>query len=371
MLPLEGIRILDLTRLVPGPFATMILGDFGAEVIKIEPPGNGDYIREFEPKLKNESALFYMFNRNKKSIVINLKTDEGKETFIRLARKSDVIVESFRPKVMERLGLGYDFISTINPKIIWCSISGFGQSSSLSHMPGHDINFVALGGIMDLTGYERPAVLGTQLADLGSALWAVIAILMALRKREKTGRGEYIDISMFDTVVSWLGIPLAEYIATGKPPIRRKTWSTGATACYDVYKAKDGFVVLAGLEEKFWEDILKAIGRDDLIPYQNNTESWVKEELEKTLSSYSVKEIEEMANKMGLCMSPVKNIAEIVNSEYARERELFWELDVEEEGKILTIAPPVKFKEIKPCVRLKPPRMGEHNDEIAKNILEE
>ena len=364
MLPLEGIRVLDLSRLLPGPYATMILADFGAEVIKIEPPEVGDYAREFEPKMKKESAVFYMFNRNKKSVVLNLKEKEDKKKFIELAKESDIIVESFRPGVMDRLGLGYSEISKVNPGIIWCAISGFGQDSPYKHMPGHDINFVGFGGILDLTGYDRPAVLGTQLADISSALWAVIGILFALKNREKTGKGDFIDVSMLDTVIAWLGIPLAEYIATGIPPRRRETWSTGATACYDVYKAKDGFVTFAGLEEKFWVDIMKAIGREDLIPYQNSKEKWVKEEIEKTLANYSVKELEKLALEKGLCMLPVKNVAEVIEDPHVRERNLIWEIDIEGEGRVKTIACPLKFKNMEPILKSPPPAMGEHNREI-------
>ncbi|MGB9668647.1 MAG: CaiB/BaiF CoA transferase family protein [Thermosulfidibacteraceae bacterium] len=366
MLPLEGIRVLDLTRLVPGPYATMILADFGAEVIKIEQPGIGDYAREFEPKMKKESAIFYMFNRNKKSITLDLKKGEDKNKFIELAKTSDVIIEGFRPGVMDRLGLGYDRISEINPRIIWCSISGFGKESPYKHMPGHDINYVGLGGILDLTGYERPAVLGTQLADIGSALWAVIGILLALRERDKTGKGDFIDVSMFDTVISWLGIPLAEYIATGIVPKRRNTWSTGATSCYDVYEVKDGFVTIAGLEEKFWIDIMKAIGREDLIPYQNSREKWVKEEIEKTLKQFTIEEIERLAREKGLCMMPVKDISQVLEDPHVKMRELIWEIEIEEEGKVKTIAPPIKFGNIKPIVKSPPPEMGEHNEEFFK-----
>ena len=364
-LPLEGIRVLDLSRLVPGPYATMILADFGAEVIKIEPPKLGDYAREFEPVMKRESSIFYAFNRNKKSVVINLKEESGKKAFLRLARESDVILESFRPGVMDRLGVGYSVVSRENPRIIWCSISGFGQRSPYSHMPGHDLNFVALGGVLGLTGYDRPAMLGTQLADLGSALWAVVAILLALRNRERTGKGDFIDVSMLDTVVSWLHIPLAELVGFGKAPERGKTWPTGRYPSYCIYRAKDGFVAVAGLEEKFWEDICRAIGREDLIPYHQSDDPKVKEELEKEFMKHPVSYWEKLAVEKGLCLSPVKGVDEVLSDPHVKERELIWELPVEEEErKPLSIAPPVKFERIKPSVRLLPPKMGEHNREV-------
>ncbi len=364
-LPLEGIRVLDLSRLVPGPYASMILADFGAEVVKIEAPGIGDYARSFEPVMKRDSAIFYALNRNKKSVVLNLKEESGRKAFLKMAKEADVILESFRPGVMDRLGVGYEVVSELNPGIIWCSISGFGQKTPYRHMPGHDLNFVALGGVLDLTGYERPAMLGTQLADLGSALWAVIGILLALRNREKTGKGDFVDVSMMDTVVSWLHIPLAEFVGMGKVPQRGKTWPTGRYPSYCVYKAKDGFVAVAGLEEKFWEEICRAIGREDLIPYHQSDESWVKEELEREFSKKTVKEWEKIAIEKGLCLSPVKNVKDVLEDPQVKERELIWELEVpEEDRKPLSIAPPVKFRNISPTVRLLPPKMGEHNEEF-------
>ncbi len=361
-LPLEGVKVLDLSRLVPGPYATMILADFGAEVIKIEAPGVGDYARSFEPVMKRESAIFYAFNRNKKSVVLNLKDEKDRERFLKLAEDADVILESFRPGVMDRLGVGYEAVSKVNPRIIWCSISGFGQDTPYKHMPGHDLNFVALGGVLYLTGYERPAMLGTQLADLGSALWAVVAILLALRNRERTGKGDFIDVSMLDTVVSWLHIPLAELVGHGVPPERGKTWPTGRYPSYCIYRAKDGYVALAALEEKFWVDVCRVLGREDLIPYHTSDEPWVKEELEKEFSKKTVREWEEIALRHGLCLSPIKGVEHVLEDPHVKHRGLIWELPVEDEDKKpLSIAPPVKFRNIKPTVRLLPPKMGEHN----------
>ncbi len=364
-LPLEGVRVLDLSRLVPGPFASMILADFGAEVIKVEAPGVGDYARSFEPVMRKESSIFYALNRNKKSVVLNLKDERDKERFLSLAKRSDVILESFRPGVMDKLGVGYEKVSSLNPKIVWCSISGFGQESPYKHMPGHDLNFVALGGILDLTGYDKPAIPGTQIADLSSALWAVIGILLALRKRDLTGKGDFVDVAMLDSVISLLQIPLAEYVGYGRAPERGKTWPTGRYPSYCVYRAKDGFVAVAGLEEKFWEDICRALNREDLIPYHQSDDPRVKEELEKEFMKQSVEYWERLALEKGLCLSPVKNVKDVLDDSHVKARKLIWELDVPgEERKPLSIAPPLKFKEVKPEIRLLPPKMGEHNREI-------
>ena len=364
MLPLEGIKVLDLTRLVPGPFATMILADFGADVVKIEPPGAGDYAREFEPKMKRESAIFYAFNRNKKSIVLNLKDEKDKKHFLNMVKSADVLIESFRVGVMDRLGLGYETLKKINSGLIYCTITGFGEGSPYEHMPGHDINFVGMGGILDLTGTkETPVPLGTQLADLGSGLWAVIGILLALRKRELTGEGDYIEISMLDTVINWLHIPLAEYIATGRIPKRGETWTTGKYPSYSIYRTKDGFITVAGLEEKFWIDICKALGREDLIPHQNNPDPWVKKELEKEFSKKTNKEWMEIAVKNGLCMMPVYSVKNVMEDLHTKKRNLLWEIEIPEEGVFPTIAPAIKFKRTKMKKPTPPPKMGEHQDQ--------
>jgi len=367
MLPLEGVKILDLTRLIPGPFASMILADFGAEVIKIEAPGVGDYAREFEPMLKRQSALFYMFNRNKKSVTLNLKDPQDKTTFLNMVKDADIIMEGFRPGVMERLGLGYEKIKEINPKIVWLSLTGFGEDSPYSRMPGHDINFTGAGGILSLTTAKgRPAILGTQLADLGSALWAVIAMLLALKKREKTGTGERIEVSMLDTVINWNHVAVAELLATGSPPKGEETMLTGKYPCYHIYETRDGYITVAGLEEKFWIDICKAIGREDLIPHQYSTEEWVKAELEKEFRKKETRYWERLALENNLCMMPVKNIKEVLEDEHTKTRGLIWEVEIPEEGKIPTLAPPVRFSEIKPQLKSPPPELGEHNEEFKK-----
>ncbi len=367
MLPLEGIRILDLTRLIPGPFASMILADFGAEVIKIEAPSVGDYAREFEPMLKRQSAMFYMFNRNKESVVLNLKEEKDKKVFLKMVEEADVIMEGFRPGVMERLELGYERIKNINPKIIWLSLTGFGKDSPDNKLPGHDINFTGMGGILSLTMAKgRPAIVGTQLADLGSALWAVIAILLALKKRDKTGEGEYIEVSMLDTVINWNHVAVAEFIAAKTPPQGGETLLTGKYPCYDIYKTKDGYITVGGLEEKFWIDICKALNREDLIPYQYSTEKWVKEELEKEFMKRENSYWKKLAVEKNLCMMPIKNIKEVLEDEHTVTRKLIWEMEVPGEGKIPTLAPPLKFSSIKPQLRKLPPELGEQNEKFKK-----
>lgn len=203
---LTGIRVLDLSRLLPGPFCSMILADFGAEVIKIEEPVRGDYMRSIPPLARQEGAVFLAVNRNKKSLTLNLKTEAGRCIFMQLARTADVLLEGFRPGVMARLGLDYAALREVNPRLVYCSLSGYGQAGPYHQRAGHDLNYIALGGVLSLLGGEDcpPTVPGVQLADLCGGLWAALAITLALLARERTGAGQYLDVAMLDSVVSLL-----------------------------------------------------------------------------------------------------------------------------------------------------------------------
>ena len=218
MKALEGIRVLDLTRLLPGPFATMFLADFGAEVIKIEQPGEGDYSREYEPKRGGIGYRFLIINRNKKSVTINLKKAKGKEIFLKLAEKADVIIESFRPGVMSRLGLDYETLSRLNPQIVFCSLSGYGQTGPYTMDAGHDLNYVSTAGITSLTGEHGgdPVIPGIQIADLTGGLMAVIGILIAIQGRKTIGRGQYVDASLFASALAMLPADASILFGSGK-----------------------------------------------------------------------------------------------------------------------------------------------------------
>ncbi|HEX7065458.1 MAG TPA: CoA transferase, partial [Bacillales bacterium] len=269
-LPLESIRILDLTRLLPGPYCTMLLADFGAEVIKVETPKTGDYARWIEPQLNDgNSAQFHSLNRNKKSMVLNLKSEEGKAVFLQLAQTADVVIESFRPGVMERIGIGYPTLKEINPEIVFCSLTGYGQNGPYAKSPGHDINYLSYSGLLDLQGEQggRPVVPAAQIADLGGgALPAAVGIMLALFDREKSGQGQFVDIAMLDGVISWLQTILPDYLATEVPLKRGELALSGGKACYEVYETKDGrYLAVGALEEKFWREFCEAIGCEDFI----------------------------------------------------------------------------------------------------------
>ncbi|MEM2942872.1 MAG: CaiB/BaiF CoA-transferase family protein, partial [Candidatus Bathyarchaeia archaeon] len=264
--PLEGVRILDLTRLNPGGYCTMLLADMGAEVLKVEQPGVGDYMRDTPPMVGGQSAMFLTLNRNKRSLTLNLKSEKGKEIFDRLLGRYDVLVESFRPGVMDRLGLDYRTLRTKHPRLIYCSLTGYGQDGPYKGLVGHDINYLALSGVLSLTGKRGgpPIVPGIPIADIAGSMFAMIGILISLILREKTGRGQHIDVSMFDGLVSWLTIQAARYFAEGRPP-ERETWPAGGEAFYDVYQTRDGgYVAVGAAEQKFWRILCQGIGAPEL-----------------------------------------------------------------------------------------------------------
>jgi len=269
---LSGIRVLDLTRLLPGPYCSMMLADLGAEVIKVEEVGRGDYIRQSPPIRKKESALFLSLNRNKKSMSLNLKMPRAREIFYDLVRTADVVLEGFRPGVMEKLKLGYTDLKSINPKIIYCSISGYGQNGPYAQRAGHDLNYLSIAGVMSITGTRdgRPIIPGVQIADIGGGgLLAAFCILAAVVSRAKTGRGQSIDVSMMDGAFSWLSMHAGKYFADAILPGPSSELLSGRYACYNIYRTKDGkYMSLGALEPQFWSAFCNAVNRPDLIAEQ-------------------------------------------------------------------------------------------------------
>lgn len=245
--PLHGIRILDLTRLLPGPFATNILGDLGAEVIKVEEKGRGDYLRWSSP------ARFQEINRNKKSITLNLKAPAGREVFLRLCRHADVVVESFRPGVVARLGIGYEQVAHVQPQIIYCSLSGYGQTGPYAAVPGHDVNYTGVAGILSRSGHRQP--LSPPIGDFSAALYTAISIMGAIMHREKTGEGQYIDLSITESALSLMSWYLADKEATSAAP----------RAAYGVFETKDAPITLGVIENWFWEKLCRLLQMEDLL----------------------------------------------------------------------------------------------------------
>src|SRR2546421_1997256 len=274
--PLEGIRILDLSRLLPGGFCTLLLADLGADVLKVEDTGMGDYVRWAPPYHEGaedsaKSAVFLALNRNKRSIRVNLKEESGKEVLRRLAREHDVLLESFRPGVLDRLGVGYEQLRSENAGLVYCAISGYGQDGPYRDRSGHDMNYLGLVGLLGLTG-ERdgpPVQAAGQIADVGGgALMAAFGILAALHERERSGEGQFVDVSMADGALSWLSMVAARYFAEGRVPHRGDLELAGSLVCYRPYACKDGWGTLGALEPKFWQAWCRGGGREDLVGKQ-------------------------------------------------------------------------------------------------------
>src|SRR2546429_3212716 len=312
---LEGIRVLDLSQFLPGPHLTLLMADHGAEVIKIE-PSQGEPVRNLGYRAGGESVWFRNTHRGKKSMMLDLKTSEGREAFLSLAETADVIVEAFRPGVMKRLGIDYDAVDQRNPRIVYASIAAFGQHGPDSMKPSHDIGIEALGGVLSLNvGQDgKPTHPNIPVADCTGSLMALVGILMALYRCEQTGRGDYIDISMHDTIMSWLPNNTGSVFANGKPPVVREERSWGGHSFYNIYETKDArYVVLSGVEHKFVHNLLNAFDRGDLIPIATQppgkVHQPVKTFLAETFRTRTRDEWEEWFNGRDVCFAPVLDLA--------------------------------------------------------------
>ncbi|MBM4761835.1 CaiB/BaiF CoA-transferase family protein [Bacillus sp. B15-48] len=370
--PLQSIKVLDLTRLLPGPYCTMFLADFGAEVIKVEEPKLGDYARLEEPKIDTESAIFSSLNRNKKSVTLDLKSEEGKEMFLELVKNADVLVESFRPQVMERLGLGYETLKKLNPKLIYCAITGYGQTGPYANKPGHDINYISYAGLLNLLGERnrKPIAPPVQIADVGGgSLMAVVGILMALQARNQTGKGQFVDISMLDGAVSWLQTTLPNYLVDQNLPNRGELPLSGEKACYEVYETLDQrFLAVGALEMKFWVEFCKAIEREDLIEFLDSPpykQTELKSEIAQIIKKKTLAEWNEVFSHYDACVSPVLNFEEVTNNEQIQNRQMIHEVSGIN-GK--QIGNPIKLSETPASIYANAPKLGEHNKEVLENL---
>lgn len=377
-MPLTSIRVLDLTRLLPGPYCTMMLADFGAEVIKVEDPKAGDYAREREPKMDEDSAFFHALNRNKKSICLNLKTEEGKDSFKKLVEKADVVIESFRPGVMKRLGLDYETLKKLNPGIIYCAITGYGQTGPYKHRPGHDINYISYAGLLELMGRrdEKPIVPAAQIGDIGGgAMPATIGILLALFERQKSGKGQFVDISMTDGVLSWLSTLFSEFSTNSIKPKRGEGVLSGGLASYEVYQTMDGrFISVGALEPKFWQAFCTTIDREDLIPkltVAQNEQDEMKREIQAIISEKTLDEWMSVFSGVDACVAPVLTFDEVLNNPQVQARGMigFSEHSDSRDGEQIGV--PIKLSETPGQFHSQPPKWGEHTEAILKTWMEE
>ena len=376
---LDGVRILDLSRVMAGPYATMLLGDYGADVIKIEDPEKGDETRFwYPPRIEGESAYFLSANRNKRSIALDLKSEKGLEIFYKLVERSDVIIQNFRPGVPERLKIDYRSVSKVNPKIIYCSISGFGQTGPYRDLPGYDLIVFAMGGIMSFTGEPggQPVRVNVPLADLGAGLYSVTAILAALRYRDINGTGQSIDVSMHDVQVSFLTHQAMNYFATGKDPEKAGSMHPNL-APYQAFKASDGYFVLAVGNDKLWTDFCREVGKPSWATderFRTNPDRMKnKQELLPLLfelfESEPVDHWIEVARKAGIPAGPISPVSEVVSDPHVLYRKMVTEIDNPRTGKKLKqLGTPVKFSESVTSIRRAPPGHGEHSNEILSEL---
>jgi crotonobetainyl-CoA:carnitine CoA-transferase CaiB-like acyl-CoA transferase len=365
--PLTGVRVLDLTRLLPGPFCTMLMADMGADVIKVEEPGTGDYMRWTPPLVDGQSALFNAVNRNKRSLTLNLKSEDGRDLLMRLVEHADVLVEGNRPGVMDRLGLGWDTIHKRNPNLVMCSITGYGQDGPFAMRAGHDLNYMATAGGLGLNGSRGgpPIPLAVQVADVGAGgLQPAVAILGALVGVARGGEGRLLDASMTDGAVTWLALELAA-IGAGEVAARGDRRLTGRYACYRVYACKGGgFYSVGALEPKFWAALCQAVGKPELVALQfaEGTEgARLHQEMEAVFASKTRSEWQHALDGLEVCCEPVLELNEVVSHPQVVARRL-----IERDGDRIEVRPAIPMRA--DWRRRNAPGLGEHTAEILAEV---
>ncbi len=372
--PLEGLLILDFTRLLPGPFATQLLCNLGAEVIKIEDPSLGDYMRTVPPSIQGVSYPYLMVNRGKKSLAVDLKSKEGREILYKLVPKADIVIEQFRAGVMKKLGADYKTLAKLNPRLVYCSFSGYGQTGPAKDVPGHDITFEAHAGILGVTGDQegRPVIPGVPMADLASGFNAAMSVLVALRTRDLTGKGEFIDVSIFDTAVSLMVLNLARYLATGEEPVAGETLLTGTFPFYNLYETADGgWLAVAVVESKFWVKMCELLGAPELADAQFSDErekTRVVATIRSRFRSKTRAEWEAMFAKANLPIIGVKNVADLVRDPQVKARDLLPVVDVPGLWKVQVIGHPAKHSVSTTRNPARAPGKGEDTDEILASL---
>ena len=378
MKPLDDLFVVDLSRILSGPVCTMLMADMGAEVIKVEPPPLGDDSRQWGPPfIGGISTYFLSVNRNKKSLGLNLKAEAGRKILWQLIERADVLIENFRPGVLEKLGFGYEAVSKVNPRTVYCSISGFGQTGPYRDRPGYDVIAQGESGMMDLTGFPDgpPAKLGASLADVVAGLYAFNGICLALLARHRTGRGQLVDVSLLDGMVSTLTYHALIYLSTGRSPKRAGTRHPSIVP-YECFQAKDGFVNIAVTNQKQWENFCQILGFAELA-HDERFESMkarlanyseLRPRIEQIVAKQTRAELIAAMAEVGIPAGPINSVAEILEDPHIHARQMVAELTHPEYGPLKVLGIPVKLSETPGAVEKAPPKFGEHNPDVLKMI---
>jgi crotonobetainyl-CoA:carnitine CoA-transferase CaiB-like acyl-CoA transferase len=377
MQPLQGIRVLDLSRVLAGPYCTMVLGDLGAEVIKVEPP-EGDETRGWGPPFAGGESTYYLcVNRNKRGIVVNLKTDEGKTILRDLAMTSDVLVENFRPGTLKKYGLDFDSLHEINPSLVYCSISGFGQTGPLRDKPGYDFIIQAMGGVMSITGEPtgEPMKVGVAVADLFAGQNAVIAILAAMQARNVTGEGQHMDIALFDSQLGWLANVASNFLISGSLPKRYGNAHANIVP-YQSFQASDGWFAVTVGNDKQFESLCRVIGKIELLSDVRFTSNSVRVKNRETLiellkSVFVTRSVDEWLALIGeqFPCGPINNFEQVFSMPHVKERGMLVEMQHPTIGALPLVGSPLKMTATPVEYHLPPPLMGEHTRVVLRDLL--
>ncbi len=370
---LEGISIIDMSRYLPGSYTSLMLADFGAEVIMIEPPGIGEPGRSNGPFIQGVSSRHLLLNRNKKSISLDFRKPAGQEILLKLIATADILIENFRPGFMTKVGLDYESLAKINPRLIFCSLTGFGQYGSYREQAGHDLNYISLSGILGLSGSTAtpPDLPGIQIADLCGSLMAQNGILMALNARNHTGQGQYIDISFLDSAISMLPLVAAPYFAEGKSFKQGEHRYTGSMAWYNVYLTKDDkYISIGALETKFWQQLCECLEVPEFIDIQFDLsrQEAMKKRLAAKFASKNRDVWMEILQPLNLCVSPVYSISEVFNDLNTKEREMVFTVEHPELGAINQIGFPIKLSATPASYNKEAPGLGANNAEYLAGL---
>jgi CoA:oxalate CoA-transferase len=376
--PLDDLFVVDLSRILSGPVCTMLLADMGAQVVKVEPPPLGDDSRQWGPPfIGGISTYFLSVNRNKKSIGLNLKTKEGVRILWKLVERADVLIENFRPGVLDKLGFGYEAVQKVNPRTVYCSVSGFGHSGPYRDRPGYDVIAQGESGMMDLTGYPGgpPAKLGASLADVIAGLYACNGICLALLARHKTGKGQHVDVSLLDGMVSTLTYHALIYLSTGRSPKRAGTRHPSIVP-YESFEAKDGFVNIAVTNQKQWENFCRAFGFPEIAHDARFEEmkarlanyAELRPMIQRVVSGMTRAEVIAAMSEVGIPVGPINTVGEILEDPHIHAREMVVQLAHSEYGPLKLLGIPIKLSDTPGSVGNAPPKFGEHNHEVMRSL---